>query len=70
MLSVGNTVFFRPKDKQMHADTARKTFYRPGGDHLTLLNVYNMWVDNNESAQWCNESYLQVRALRKARDVK
>lgn len=54
MLSVGNSVFFRPKDKQMHADTARKTFYRPGGDHLTLLNVFNMWIDNNESAQWCN----------------
>lgn len=43
MLSVGNSVFYRPKDKQMHADTAKKTFYRPGGDHLTLLNVYNMW---------------------------
>lgn len=70
MLSVGNTVFYRPKDRQMHADTAKKTFYRPGGDHLTLLNVYNMWVETNESAQWCTEHYLQVRALRKARDVK
>ena len=25
----------------MLADTARKNFFRPGGDHLTLLNVYN-----------------------------
>lgn len=44
MLSVGNSIFFRPKDKQMHADTAKKTFFRPGGDHLTLLNVYNSWI--------------------------
>jgi pre-mRNA-splicing factor ATP-dependent RNA helicase DHX16 len=44
MLSVGNSIFYRPKDKLMHADTARLTFYRPGGDHLTLLNVYNQWV--------------------------
>lgn len=44
MLSVGNSVFFRPKDKQMEADKAKKTFYRLGGDHLTLLNVYNMWI--------------------------
>ncbi len=43
MLSVGNSVYFRPKDKKMHADNARKTFFRPGGDHLTLLNVYNTW---------------------------
>lgn len=53
MLSVGNAIFFRPKDKHMHADTAKKAFYKPGGDHLTLLNVYNSWVEAGESAQWC-----------------
>ena len=41
MLSVGNSIFFRPKDKAIHADNAKKNFYRPGGDHLALLNVYN-----------------------------
>ena len=45
MLSVGNSVFFRPKDKRMHADNAKKIFFRPGGDHLTLLNVYNTWKE-------------------------
>ena len=70
MLSVGNSVFFRPKDKQMHADTAKKTFFRPGGDHLTLLNVYNNWVESNQSAQWCTDHYVQIRSLRKARDIK
>ena len=25
----------------MYADSARANFFRPGGDHLTLLNVYN-----------------------------
>jgi len=29
MLSVGNTVFYRPKEKQVHADNAKKNFYRP-----------------------------------------
>jgi pre-mRNA-splicing factor ATP-dependent RNA helicase DHX16 len=43
MLSVGNSIFYRPKDKLMHADTARQTFFKPGGDHLALLNVYNQW---------------------------
>ena len=41
MLSVNNSVFYRPKDKIVHADTARVNFNVPGGDHLTLLNVYN-----------------------------
>ena len=38
MLSVNNAMFYRPKD---HADMARTNFFQPGGDHLTLLNVYN-----------------------------
>lgn len=25
----------------VYADSARANFFRPGGDHLTLLNVYN-----------------------------
>ena len=41
MLSVGNSIFYRPKDKAVHADQAKKNFYRPGGDHLTLLAVWN-----------------------------
>jgi len=40
MLSVGNAIFFRPKEKALHADNARKTFFRSGGDHMTLLNVF------------------------------
>jgi len=41
MLSVQNSIFYRPKDKAMHADKARKSFFKPGGDHLTLLAVWN-----------------------------
>ncbi len=41
MLSVNNAVFYRPKDKIVHADTARQNFFLPGGDHIMLLNVYN-----------------------------
>lgn len=40
MLSVNNTIFYRPKDKVVHADNARMNFVVPGGDHMVLLNVY------------------------------
>ena len=46
MLSVNNAVFYRPKDKIVHADTARQNFFVPGGDHLTLMNVYNQVIYN------------------------
>ncbi|XP_053907952.1 pre-mRNA-splicing factor ATP-dependent RNA helicase DHX16 [Cuculus canorus] len=70
MLSVNNAVFYRPKDKVLHADSARVGFHLPGGDHLVLLNVYNQWVLSGHSVQWCFEHFVQARALRRARDVR
>ncbi|KAG2394356.1 Pre-mRNA-splicing factor ATP-dependent RNA helicase [Vigna angularis] len=41
MLSVGNSIFYRPKDKQVHADNARMNFHTGNvGDHIQLLKVY------------------------------
>ncbi|XP_015907708.1 pre-mRNA-splicing factor ATP-dependent RNA helicase DHX16 [Parasteatoda tepidariorum] len=70
MLSVNNAIFYRPKDKIVHADTARKNFFSKGGDHLTLLNVYNAWVESEYSTQWCFENYIQHRSMKRARDVR
>jgi pre-mRNA-splicing factor ATP-dependent RNA helicase DHX16 len=40
MLSVGNSIFYRPKDKQVHADNARMNFHTGNvGDHIALLKV-------------------------------
>jgi pre-mRNA-splicing factor ATP-dependent RNA helicase DHX16 len=70
MLDVNNAVFYRPKDKAVHADNARQNFFRPGGDHLTLLNVYNQWRETNYSTQWCFENFIQHRSMRRARDIR
>jgi HrpA-like RNA helicase len=70
MLSIGNAVFYRPKEKAIHADTARAAFNRGGGDHLTLLNVYNQWRDSGYSKVWCNENFIQARSMSRARDVR
>lgn len=52
MLSVNSSIFYRPKDKALHADNARKNFHDPSGDHLTLLAVYTQWANTNFSTQW------------------
>lgn len=70
MLSVNNSIFFRPKDKMMLADTARQSFFSAGGDHLTLLNVYNQWRDVNYSTQWCFQNYIQFRSMNRARQIR
>ncbi|KAJ4713153.1 ATP-dependent RNA helicase [Melia azedarach] len=71
MLSVGNSIFYRPKDKQVHADNARMNFHLGNvGDHIALLRVYNSWRECNYSTQWCYESYIQVRSMKRARDIR
>ena len=70
MLSVGNSIFYRPKDKAIHADNAKLSFAKSTGDHLGLLNVYNQWKDTNYSDQFCFESFIQVRSMRRARDIR
>lgn len=70
MLSVNNSIFYRPKDKVVHADNARVNFFLPGGDHLVLLNVYTQWAESGYSSQWCYENFIQFRSMRRARDVR
>lgn len=71
MLSEASALFFRPKDKKIHADSARNRFtVKDGGDHLTLLNIWNQWVDSDFSPVWSRENFLQQRSLTRARDVR
>lgn len=70
MLSCNAAVFYRPKAMIIHADSARKGFWSPAGDHITLLNVYNKWKETNYSQQWCMENFVQHRTMKKARDIR
>ncbi|CAH2033500.1 unnamed protein product [Thlaspi arvense] len=69
MLSVPS-VFFRPKERAEESDAAREKFLVPESDHLTLLNVYQQWKEHDYRGDWCNDHYLQVKGLRKARQVR
>jgi hypothetical protein len=70
MLSESGSLFYRPKDKKLHADQARQNFVRAGGDHFTLLNVWEQWADTNYSQQFCREQFLQFKSLSRARDIR
>ncbi|MCJ1483422.1 hypothetical protein MMC06_003589 [Schaereria dolodes] len=71
MLGEASALFYRPKDKKIHADSARARFtIKEGGDHLSLLNIWNQWVDSGFSYVWARENFLQQRSLTRARDVR
>lgn len=71
MLGESAALFFRPKQQKIHADSARARFtIKEGGDHLTLLNIWNQWVDSDFSYVWAKENFLQQKSLSRARDVR
>jgi pre-mRNA-splicing factor ATP-dependent RNA helicase DHX16 len=70
MLSVQNSLFYRPKEKAVQADAARIALIKPFGDHLTLLNIWNQWIESGFSSQWCFENFIQQRSMKRAKDVR
>ncbi|KAI5599106.1 hypothetical protein POPTR_002G192500v4 [Populus trichocarpa] len=69
MLSVPNC-FVRPREAQKAADEAKARFGHIDGDHLTLLNVYHAYKQNNEDPSWCYENFVNHRALKAADNVR
>ncbi|KAF8192739.1 mRNA splicing factor RNA helicase [Mycena galopus ATCC 62051] len=70
MLSESGSLFYCPKDKKLHADQARKTFFHPAGDHFTLLNVWTQWAEAGFLQQFCDERFVQFRSLSRAREIR
>jgi pre-mRNA-splicing factor ATP-dependent RNA helicase DHX16 len=71
MLSIGASVFYRPKEKAVHADTARLNFARGGGgDMITLYRCYADWAASDYHANWCYENFVQVRSMKRAREIR
>jgi len=86
MLAEAGSLFYRPKDKKMHADKAKQNFYRTGGDMFMLLNIWEQWSETNYSqscvspirdqfhsliySRWCYENYVQFKTLSRVRDVR
>lgn len=69
MLSVPS-IFYRPKGREEESDQIREKFSVPESDHLTYLNVYLQWKNNNYSSIWCNDHFIHTKAMRKVREVR
>ncbi|ORY66025.1 P-loop containing nucleoside triphosphate hydrolase protein [Pseudomassariella vexata] len=63
-------VFYRPKERQEEADTAREKFFVPESDHLTFLHVYSQWKSNGHSDGWCTRHFLHPKSLRRAKEIR
>lgn len=76
--STQRPIFKRPADHMTRALIARGFFTRQASDHLTLVNVFNMWMLAREASQrdegprldlelWCTMHFVDNLALEEAR---
>ncbi|KAG5220002.1 DEAH-box ATP-dependent RNA helicase [Salix suchowensis] len=50
--------------------TLQSSLHRPDGDHLTLLNVYNQYMQNKFDKNWTWSNYVSGRALAQVENVR
>jgi pre-mRNA-splicing factor ATP-dependent RNA helicase DHX15/PRP43 len=69
MLSVPQ-VFMRPKEAAKAADASKAQFAHIDGDHLTMLNAYHAYKQNEGNPQWCYDNFISARAMGSANSVR
>ncbi|KAK8866543.1 hypothetical protein M9Y10_009507 [Tritrichomonas musculus] len=73
--------FFKPKGHEEEADSMKEKFIVPESDHLTLLNVFNLWsavgrgstndrARDSERASWARKHFIHNISLVKANEIR
>lgn len=73
MMTLNGTAFINHDGNKKKEDAAKRKFAVAEGDHLTLYNVYEAFVDpkiGKKDAQWCRSNSLNYKALTKAISVR
>uniref|UniRef100_A0A914BWD0 RNA helicase n=1 Tax=Acrobeloides nanus TaxID=290746 RepID=A0A914BWD0_9BILA len=64
-------VFVVPGGGKRHrAEVVKRKFSVAEGDHLTLLNVFQNFIQNGRSKNWCNQHFLNYRGLIRAENIR
>ncbi|ESW98499.1 hypothetical protein KL918_002113 [Ogataea parapolymorpha] len=71
MLSIP-PIFVRPMHDaalQRRSDSIREKFQVAESDHLTLVNIFNLFKSNGCKESWCAKNFLQYKSLRRAIEI-
>jgi ATP-dependent RNA helicase DHX8/PRP22 len=65
-------IFVTPHNKAdiQKASKARESFHQLGGDHFTLLHIYDLWEASEFSTGWAKENFLHHRHLKTVRSIR
>lgn len=63
-------LFIRNKRNRDVVLKKQQLFHAPEGDHLTYLCIYNEWMKNNYSEEWCSAHFIHFRFMMEAEDIR
>ncbi|GAB1598241.1 probable ATP-dependent RNA helicase DHX35 [Argonauta hians] len=63
-------VFVCPGKEKKSADRAKTKFSVKEGDHVTMINVFNAFLQHDRSSQWCADNYLNHKGLHRACNIR
>ncbi|XP_043946393.1 probable ATP-dependent RNA helicase DHX35 [Protopterus annectens] len=63
-------VFVVPPNQKAEAAREQRKFAVAEGDHLTMLNIYESFLKNSKSSQWCQQHFLNYKGLIRATTVR
>ncbi len=69
-MSVGRSVFARPKEKEREADRAHFQFKNPQSDMLTFLKVWRKYEASNFNRDWCFKNFLMSKTLQEVKNIR
>lgn len=68
MIATGGSRVFRQTQGQSQSQ-ASKAFAAQSGDHETYLNVFEAWLANQKSREWCSQQGLHSAVLEAADEI-
>jgi pre-mRNA-splicing factor ATP-dependent RNA helicase DHX15/PRP43 len=70
MLSVPPVHMRGNGERKQLADDAKRQFDHEDGDHLSMLNVFQSYIDAGGDPKWCRDNWLNHRSLKSAENVR
>ncbi|XP_068430846.1 ATP-dependent RNA helicase DQX1-like [Clinocottus analis] len=66
MLTAPSCLVMAEASREEAAVTSWRPLMHAEGDHMTLINIYNAFIEHNQDEAWCTTNFLSSAALRLA----
>ncbi|XP_065842530.1 ATP-dependent RNA helicase DHX33-like isoform X2 [Oscarella lobularis] len=70
LMSVDSVLYYPHGEKGDKALAARRRFFSPDGDPITMLNIYHAYRAMKGNRDWCYENFINARNMKSVIDIR